>query len=324
MRRVARKSLIVACAIAVVAPLLCAAAAFASTAGHVWVYGSTGGPYVSRYPVTNGVPGHSDLFYPQPLSAAITVDSAGRLYAIDGFASIEIFHPGSATPERELGITFINSYINVFQALVVDAHRNVFIAFSQLSSAKLRGTLPSDRCQSITMLVYSLAGAQPRLTQCYAPTFGFLTMAGMGLDAAGNLYMPNGDQVDVYANPASNPAVIRTLRGPTFVGANAAAVDAQGTLFVADAGTSGSYVSSYLAAANGVVQPLTKLLPPAGVQFSGSIAVDDRYLYVGAAAGSLDRTYIYQKSANGRATPTGSIRIPGQASLPSPYFAIGP
>lgn len=212
---------------------------------------------------------------------------------------------------------------NTFFPGIIGAAGFIYLAGSETSADA------ESFCASNFILVYApTARRQDPWTTCVPATPTTNSNAlWMALDAGGNLYVPaygpSEDRIiDVYANPTTNPTIVRTLSGPSLAGTLAVADDGQGNLYAtATNGTNDekqSYVATYPDSANGNVKPIHKLFYASG-SVQGNVAVDDRYLYVGG----YEAVFVFDKTASGHAKPIATLSFP-TANHYDPSVAIGP
>jgi hypothetical protein len=300
----------------------------AFVAGHLYVstagYGGFTGP-LARYRLTNGVPATKpDLTYPDTLLGQFSVDRSGRLYGIrfgpdrnGGLLHVLVFPPNSARATRSL--TPSQPYNSFFPG-IVGAEGYIYLAGGQTSPNT------ETNCASNFILVYAPAARrqEPWTTCAPATATTYFNALWMTLDAGENLYVPaydahSGRVVDVYADPTTNPTIVRTLSGPSLAGTLAVADDGEGNLYAtATNGDKQSYVATYSDSANGNVKPLRRLFY-SGAQYQANVAVDDRYLYVGG----YEAVFVFDKTASGHAKPMATLPFPA-ANYYDPSVAIGP
>ena len=169
----------------------------------------------------------------------------------------------------------------------------------------------------IGVLVYPSAARDfdaPR--SCYSVDEEYYGYIGLAIDSAGDLYVPNGyDRVSVYAYArSSSPVLIRTVTGKSFKASRSVAVDSQDRMWVLN-NQSYSYVARYKAYVSGNVLPQATVAFATKQHWSGNIAVDDKYLYVGGNRQIL----VYPKFAEGRVYPLADLNVPQNSGS---YLAI--
>lgn len=143
---------------------------------------------------------------------------------------------------------------------------------------------------------------------------------GLSVDAAGNLYASQANEVDVFSNPRTIGTQVRTIFGTSFAGSGRSAgglwIDAHGELYVFDSGV-GS-VSAYHDTANGVVAPDRTILgTTTNVTPYPYIAVHYNFLYVTYQSGSFTGVEVFDKRFGGTHAPLQTL------SVPNLYLGIG-
>jgi hypothetical protein len=302
-------------------------------AGHLYV--SAGGinnppstAPVMRYRLTNGVPmSQPDLVYPNSLLPYFSVDDDGTLYGIELYPfSIVVFPPNTTTPARQIapfqpyltnytGITGHNGYIYA-----------AYVYSSSLRTRRAGGATPPSFCSAYGVVVFGphARGHHPWRT-CFAASYATGGPVWMSLDPQGNLYMPTWPPgVAVYANPATNPKLVRTMSGSSFQNMLSVTDDGQDQLYVPGSlrpptGLAHSYVASYDDGGNGNVKPLRVVAYVKPQAWNGNVAVDDRYLYIGGN----QQVLVYDKLANGPQLPLATLAVPA-ATQGRPSVAVGP
>jgi hypothetical protein len=136
---------------------------------------------------------------------------------------------------------------------------------------------------------------------------------GLTLDAAGNLYASQANEIDVFSSPRTSGTQIRTIRGTSFAGSGRSAgglwIDIHGELYVFDSGV-GS-VSAYHDGVNGTVAPDRTIL---GTTTNSTpypfIAVHLNSLYVTYQNGSFTGVEVFDKRFGGTHAPLQTLGVP--------------
>jgi len=309
-------------------------------AGHLYV-SAAGYPFetapVMRYPLVNGVPASQpDLVYPSTLLASFSVDRQGRLYGIDQAGSpsapfnVLVFAPNSNKQERTIvpyqpyntgyvGITGRDGY----------AYVSFFWSSSLNTPRPADAGSPSSFCAATGFVVYGprAQGSAP-WKSCTAATYILSENNWISLDASGNLYVPAashlGSGVDVYANLATQPTLVRSMTGKSFRNTHSVADDGSGYIYAP--GTvkpakelSYSYVATYLDSGNGSVAPVRTVRYAKPQLWYGNAVADDRYLYIGGN----QQVLVYDKTAQGARMPLATLAVSAPVGM-GPTVAIGP
>jgi hypothetical protein len=302
-------------------------------AGHLFVSSADAdallGADVYRYKLANGVPSAKpDLVY-------FYGSSSGAMPAFtvtrQGVASFILccFYAATFGKNGNLRFTWglVQPFDDVaFPGLLDDGSQTLVDYLTLPSSMRSRGSAASARCTGTDapLVGIDIYGAyQPkryarRLDTCFAvneqdPDF-------VGLAAANDdVFVPNASEVDVYGPLSGQPAQLRTLTGPSFKSVRAVAID-DGLLYTL-AGKAYSYIAVYDAGGSGLVKPLRTIAFPSLQHWYGNIAVDSRYVYIGADQAVL----VYPKGTNGRQQPFATLEVPNSHSgSVGPWIAIGP
>jgi hypothetical protein len=136
---------------------------------------------------------------------------------------------------------------------------------------------------------------------------------GLSVDAAGNLYASQANEIDVFASPRTTGTQVRTIFGTSFAGSGRSAgglwIDALGELYVFDSGV-GS-VSGYHDTVNGTVAPDRTIL---GTTTNTTpypyIAVHYNFLYVTYQNGSFTGVEVFDKRFGGTHAPLQTLSVP--------------
>jgi hypothetical protein len=323
--------------------LFVAAAAPGAAAAYVdHLYVSGGANEMVRYRVANGVPASKpDLTY-SSVGAPMFVDGAGNVYAMHigatNLAAVAEFPLGKVHAERAVNIRWpAYIYAQIYPSLFVDRPGDVFVAFWIETSLDLKASgSPGLECLDANtgILVYppgAHAFAAP--TQCVIVSNGGAPQPDtMAMDAQGNLFVDleqilSGFEPDVYvfSNPVGHPAHAGRLTGD-FVAAPEGIVDNGGELYVANQGfQTPSYqyppaVDVFADTARGDARPIRMLQAQVGQQWTGSIAVDDHYLYIAGPPGVL----VFPKGANGVVgKPIATLPVQQPPDSPPVTIAVG-
>jgi hypothetical protein len=302
-------------------------------AGHLFVSSAdadgTGGANVYRYTLSNGVPAAT------PDHVYFLGSSGGALPAFtvdgDGVASFMMCCFGVDIYGREgnfdFGWTITQPFDDMaFPGMALDGGR-VLVDYVALPSSLRRPRAASSACASERAPSSGIAVYGPYdrknfdrpLLGCFPVDQGYPDFVGMAV-AFDDVYFPNASKVDVYGPLSGRRSLLRTLSGPSFKGVRAAAIDTEGRLYTLDAQPY-SYVAVYDAHASGQVKALRTIAFPSAQRWNGNIAVDSRFLYVGANQSVL----VYPKGTSGRRPPLATLAVPNsQGTTEGPWIAIGP
>jgi len=289
-------------------------------AGHLYVGGARADA-ILRFPIRDGIPVHKpDMTYRGNFTPPFSVRPDGSLYSIvyaeQGPDVLDTFAPNSNKIQRTLVLPFYPSIIPTYNGLAVDAYRYAYVEYSFVGSASSLTPVPpgaSTDCEpsypSAGILVYApLAQGFASPLQCPA-TDPLSSYNGIAVDSQGSLYVPQATApvtIAVYGTPISDPHVVRTLSSLSLQQTTSVALDADDRLWTLNETADGySYVANFKAYANGTVKPAGTVAYPTKQYWSGNIAVDAKYLYVGGNRQVL----VYDKYANGRLAPLATLNV---------------
>lgn len=191
----------------------------------------------------------------------IAIDSGGRLFVTDEDAESLFVYAKGATgydqPKRELVLPFVPSCV------AVDAQGYEYVGGFTNGYVAVYAPGASGNAQTLQRI--ALPDGHPDIN-------------GVAVDASGNLYVSDSNEVSEFTTPVTNPTLARAIVGtgqqstPSGMDLN----DKSGELYVANAGDNN--ILAYSPTANGKSGPdrtissrSPSLINPVGVAFGGSV-----------------------------------------------------
>src|SRR5437660_738946 len=228
----------------------------------------------------------------------VALDTAGNVYVSNTY-TVTVYAPGASGNVAPIRTIESSSQVG---GIALDTPGNLYVASRDV----------------ITVYATANGNATPIRTISGSNT-GLGCPAGLGLDAAGELYVANpcGGSITVFAAGADgNATPTRTIIGSNtgLNGASGIALDDAGHLYVTNAGgylANAGSITVYAAGASGNVAPIrtisgvhTRLVFPTGIAVD---AGDRLYVANEGQNGNYASVTVYAPGATGDATPTAMI-----------------